>query len=174
MDSAEQRAWVAWRAAAAQTDIDAELRALYAEVDAAIALRGPTCWVSGKCCKFESFGHRLYVTALEVVWFLRQVDAGDGSEVGHASTTARTASGGIRLPQLAETAGACPYQIVGRCSTHAVRPLGCRIFFCQAGTEDWQQDLYESFLTRLRALHERHGVAYRYLDWIAGLELAGA
>ena len=170
-DPEEQRAWAAWRAAAARTDIDTELRALYADVDAAIAQRGPTCWVSGKCCKFESFGHRLYVTALEVAWFLRQVDAVDA---GAASDADAATPGGIRLPQLAETAGACPYQVAGRCSTHAVRPLGCRIFFCQAGTEDWQQDLYESFLTRLRGLHERHGLDYRYLDWIAGLELAGA
>lgn len=168
VDPDAQRDWDGWRGAAARPVVDAELRALYAEVDAAIAERGPTCWVSGKCCKFESFGHRLYVTALEVAWFLRQV------EVDSPAAATDGAAPGIRLPQLAETVGACPYQIAGRCSTHAVRPLGCRIFFCQAGTEDWQQDLYESFLTRLRGLHERHGVDYRYLDWIAGLEAAGA
>ncbi len=167
IDPDAQRDWERWREAAARPDIDAALRALYAEVDAAIAQRGPTCWTSGKCCKFESFGHRLYVTALEVAWFLGQVDT-------DVASSAVAESPGIRLPQLAETAGACPYQIAGRCSTHAVRPLGCRIFFCQAGTEDWQQDLYETFLMRLRSLHEGHGIAYRYLDWIAGLEAAGA
>jgi len=167
-DAERQREWGDWHAAAARPDIDAQMRALYADVDAAIAERGPTCWTSGKCCKFDSFGHRLYVTALEVAWFLRQIDTGEPASAGD------DAERGIRLPQLAETSGACPYQIAGRCSTHAVRPLGCRIFFCQAGTEDWQQDLYESFLTRLRVLHERHGVDYRYLDWIAGLEAAGA
>jgi len=99
---------VVWREAAARPDIDAALRALYAEVDAAITQRGPTCWTSGKCCKFESFGHRLYVTALEVAWFLRQVDT-------DVASPAVAEGSGIRLPQLAETAGACPYQIAGRC-----------------------------------------------------------
>ena len=174
-DADERRAWDAWRVAAARPLIDAELRAIYAEVDAAIAARGPTCWVSGKCCKFETFGHRLYVTALEVAWFVRQVDAAgpiDGDGPPAPDDRARGRSGGVCLPQLAETAGACPYQVAGRCSTHAVRPLGCRIFFCQAGTEDWQQDLYETFLVRLRALHDRHGLEYRYLDWMVGLERA--
>lgn len=173
IDPDQQRDWEGWRAAAARPAIDADLRALYADVDAAIAQRGPTCWTSGKCCKFDTFGHRLYVTALEVAWFLGQVD-GPADAGADAAGAVPVAGGGIRLPQMAETAGACPYQLAGRCSTHAVRPLGCRIFFCQAGTEDWQQDLYESFLTRLRAMHERHGVDYRYLDWIAGLEVAGA
>ena len=76
----------------------------------------------------------------------------------------------MRLPQLAEHAGACPYQVEGLCSTHTIRPLGCRVFFCQAGTEAWQQDLYESFLRRLTRLHEQLDVPYRYMDWIAGLE----
>ncbi len=170
IDPDERSDWQAWRAAAARPAVDAELRALYTEVDAAIAQRGPTCWTSGKCCKFDSFGHRLYVTALEVAWFLGQIDSPADA---HAAPPTPVAGGGIRLPQMAQTPGACPYQLDGRCSTHTVRPLGCRIFFCQAGTEDWQQDLYELFLTRLRAMHERHAVEYRYMDWIAGLEAAG-
>ena len=165
--SEEAGLWRGWRDAAARPEVDAALRGLYAELDAAIAARGPTCWASGKCCKFVEFDHRLYVTGLEVAWFLGQVEAGaaDGPE--------RTGSAGIRLPQLAETAGACPYQVAGRCTTHGVRPLGCRIFFCQAGTEVWQQDLYEVFLRRLQLLHEEYTLAYRYLDWLAGLTAAG-
>lgn len=164
----EQRElWQSWRNAAAEPAIDAALRDLYARIDAAVAERGPTCWTSGKCCKFDDFGHRLYVTGLEIAWFLTQVTSQKSkveSQVG-AST--------IRLPQLAEHPGACPYQIDGLCSTHAMRPLGCRIFFCQQGTEDWQQDLYESFLAELQRLHEAHGLEYRYMDWIAGLDEAG-
>ena len=170
----ETRAWSAWRAAAARPEIDAALLGLYADVDAAIAERGPTCWTSGNCCRFVEFGHRLYVTALEVAWFTRQVAAGAGP-TGAEPTDRHAGDGaGLRLPQFAETAGACPYQAAGRCTTHRVRPLGCRIFFCQTGTEDWQQSLYEDFLRRLRALHDEHGVAYCYLDWIAGLDAASA
>ena len=170
----DRRLWQDWKAAAERPAVDAALRDLYAQIDAAVAERGPTCWASGKCCKFDEFGHRLYVTGLEIAWFLHQVEQG-GAEVDAAASHGGRgiASGGaIRLPQFAEHAGACPYQIAGLCSTHQVRPLGCRIFFCQAGTEDWQQDLYERFLAHLQALHEEAGIEYRYMDWIAGLSEA--
>ncbi|MEM9914839.1 MAG: hypothetical protein AAF911_07760 [Planctomycetota bacterium] len=160
--------WSAWREAAADPAIDTALRGLYAELDAAIAAKGPTCWSSGKCCKFDDFGHRLYVTGLEIAWFLGEVRS-TKSEVGRDETGVE-----IRLPQLSELSiphpgGACPYQIDGLCSTHTIRPLGCRIFFCQQGTEAWQQDLYEDYLKRLQTLHDQHGLEYRYMDWIAGL-----
>lgn len=162
-------AWLAWREAAARLAIDAELRELYAALDADIAARGPTCWQSGKCCNFGGYGHRLYVTALEVVWFLGQVHG----PAGESGTLPRPLPGGgekaVALPQASER-DVCPYQIDKACSTHTVRPLGCRIFFCQAGTETWQQDLYERYLAELRDLHERHNVAYRYADWMALLD----
>lgn len=171
----EQGLWSAWREASAVPAIDTALRGLYAELDEAIAAKGPTCWSSGKCCKFDDFGHRLYVTGLEIAWFLRQVaDAtADDEPVGPAQEP----SPHIKLPQFSDLStplpgGACPYQIDGLCSTHTIRPLGCRIFFCQQGTEAWQQDLYEAFLQRLRRLHDEHQLEYRYMDWIAGLSQA--
>ena len=164
----EQQLWSAWRNAAATPAIDGALRGFYTELDAAVAAKGPTCWASGRCCKFDDFGHRLYVTGLEVAWFLEQVRSTP------PQTPDAESAQGIRLPQAAEHPGACPYQIGGLCSTHAVRPLGCRIFFCQRGTDAWQQDLYEAYLARLRTLHARHGLEYRYLDWIEGLAQAAA
>ncbi|MEM7575934.1 MAG: hypothetical protein AAF328_00545 [Planctomycetota bacterium] len=156
-------AWASWLASAADVEIDAAIRALYAELDERIAARGPTCWQSGKCCNFGAYGHRLYVSALEVAWFLRQV--------GKASETRQPIDKPMKiaLPQAA-TSDVCPFQIEGACSTHAVRPLGCRIFFCQAGTEAWQQELYEQYLGRLQKLHERRNIPYRYADWLALLE----
>ncbi|MBB6428610.1 hypothetical protein [Algisphaera agarilytica] len=168
MRDAESGLWAGWREASARAEVDVALRGLYAELDATIAAKGPTCWSSGKCCKFVEFEHRLYVTGLEIAWFLGGVTAAEGD----AETN--EPCGGIRLPQFAEHPGACPYQIDGLCSTHAIRPLGCRIFFCQQGTEAWQQDVYEDFLGRLQSLHQAHGIEYRYMDWIAGLEQAGA
>ena len=177
MRDPEAGLWSAWRTAAADPAIDSAIRALYTELDAAIAAKGPTCWSSGKCCKFDDFGHRLYVTGLEIAWFLGQVEAEESKVQGRKSEVESGGDAvGIRLPQLAEPPehpGACPYQIDDLCSTHTVRPLGCRIFFCQQGTEAWQQDLYEDYLNRLQSLHDQHGLEYRYMDWIAGLSEAG-
>ena len=64
------------------------------------------------------------------------------------------------------------FQAGGLCTVHAIRPMGCRVFFCQQGTEDWQRDLYEKYLNDLRALHDAHGVPYRYLEWRSALQWA--
>jgi len=144
--------WRAWRDAAADPAVDASLRGLYQRVDRAIADRGPRCWASGKCCRFDAYGHALFVTGLEAAWFLDRAAPADPS-----------APGG--LPVLRADAPACPFQAQGLCGAHAIRPLGCRVFFCQLGTADWQHALYERFLAELRTLHERHGLAYRYMEW---------
>ncbi len=167
--------WLTWREQSALPEVDHALRELYAELDAAVAARGPTCWSSGKCCDFDRFGHRLYVTGLEIAWFLQNVPLETTPPVfssAPADQTAEVTTTNLHLPQFAERPGACPYQISKLCSTHTIRPLGCRVFFCQQGTEVWQQELYEDFLRRLQRLHDEHEIEYRYLDWIAGLEAA--
>lgn len=138
--------WHAWRDAAARPAIADAIAALYRELDAAVQARGPTCWLSGRCCNFDAFGHRLYVTGLEIAWLLRQ------------------------RPLDAHAAGSgCPFQQARLCGVHAIRPMGCRIFFCQEGTAGWQHEFYESFLARLRGLHDDHAIDYRYMEWRAGL-----
>lgn len=154
--------WLRWREAARASEVDAAISRLYAEIDADVAARGPTCWQSGKCCHFREFGHRLYVTALEVAWFLDRADPPPAPE-------------GLALPQLGRTRdgdGDCPWQVDEACTAHGIRPLGCRVFFCQHGTEAWQQALYEKHQARLKALHVERGIAYRYLEWVAGLNEA--
>ena len=44
-------------------------RRVLAEADADIAARKPVCRASGRCCQFEKYGHRLYVTTAEVMHF---------------------------------------------------------------------------------------------------------
>lgn len=143
--------WPQWFEAAARPAIDIAIACLYQDVDRQIAARTPTCWLSGKCCDFDAHGHRLYVTALEIAWFLRRMSP--------------------RRP--VDLKAPCPYQHAKLCTAHAHRPLGCRIYFCQEGTQGWQQDLYEQFQAELRSIHDREGVAYWYLEWRHGLEEAG-
>ncbi|NJN55436.1 MAG: hypothetical protein HC804_12180, partial [Anaerolineae bacterium] len=45
------------------------MRAFYAEVDATVAAHSPVCTNRGQCCKFDSFGHKLYVTDVELRYF---------------------------------------------------------------------------------------------------------
>jgi Fe-S-cluster containining protein len=164
--------WRSWQAAAGRSEVDQQLRELFKKLDGAVAARGPTCWTSGNCCRFDSYGHQLFVTGLELVWFLNQPVV--LSQLDHSRTGQQAALSDNPLAILSQPGpgGACPFQIDNLCSTHAVRPLGCRVFFCQQGTQDWQQDLYEQFLNRLRDLHTQHDIAYHYFDWMQGLEQA--
>src|SRR5262249_20557183 len=42
--------------------------------------------------------------------------------------------------------GGCPYQVASLCSVHAVKPLACRVYFCDQTAQQWQQDLLERLL----------------------------
>lgn len=167
--------WRTWAQAVANPARDAALADLYARLDQAVQARGPVCWTSGRCCRFDSFGHRLYVTGLEIAWFLQQLQRQADSTPSTPAPQADPQR--IGLPVLAPAsqppdsplADACPYQVDRLCSVHSIRPLGCRIFFCQEGTQDWQQELYEQFLNELRAMHEKWKLPYRYIEWRSGL-----
>lgn len=173
----DQALWHRLHTAACTAPIDGAIRRLYQELDSQIRQRGPTCWSSGKCCNFEQYGHRLYVTALEIAWVLAQ------TERPTAADTSQTPSAGLRgirdhrghqeghpvsLPQITRQAS-CPFQADRLCTIHSIRPMGCRVFFCQQGTQQWQNCLYETFLAKLHRLHDDLALPYRYLEWRAGL-----
>jgi Fe-S-cluster containining protein len=141
----EAKLWAAWLVAADDPQVQAGLLEIFQATTEAIERRGPTCWLSGLCCKFDAYGHRLYVTGLETAWLLRQ--------------------GPDFPPNPDDAVGGCPFQVAKLCKAHAIRPLGCRVFFCQQGTEEWQQALYEEQLAELRRLHERFDLPYRYMEW---------
>ena len=170
-----QEQWRAWRDAAKRDAIDLSLRSFYTDLDTAVAERGAVCNASGRCCKFESYGHRLYVTGLEIAWFMQAVV----SRQSGVGTDTSTSQSRFSLQQFSSTPNPqtltpnCPYQIDGLCSTHTIRPLGCRVYFCEEGTEDWQQDTTELFLARLKTLHTEHDLPYVYMEWRAGLAEAG-
>ena len=138
-----------WSAAAWSPDIDAAVRAIYDDVAAETAALQPVCNASGRCCRFEEWGHKLYVTGLEAAWCLRGAGTVPDAD-------------GVRA---AATRGDCPFLVEGLCGVHPVRPLGCRAYFCDPKAARWQEDLSERMLARLRALHEAHDVPYRYGEW---------
>lgn len=145
--------WRSWAQAAARAEVDDALRSLYRALEADVSSRKPTCWLSGRCCKFETYGHRLYVTGLEIAWLISKLDE-----------SGRTRLASAQLPGL----DGCPFQVDGMCSVHPIRPLGCRIYFCDANARSWQNPVYERFLQELRLLHEQFALEYRYVEWRQG------
>ena len=132
--------------------------ALLAELDAEIAAHTPppVCKASGRCCHFEEYGHRLYVTMVELHYF---------------AATAPPLNPAFKI-QDGQSPPGCPYQIANLCTARAARPMGCRIYFCDPQAQSWQNSVYEKYHAQLRSLHEKFGVEYEYLEWRMALQLS--
>jgi Fe-S-cluster containining protein len=137
--------------AAARAEVRHEVLRVYADLQNEIDLRRPACNASGRCCRFEQFGHRLYVTTMELAAF-----------AADAPTLERDWDG-----------TGCPYQADGLCGVHSIRPFGCRVFFCDASSDEWQHRQYERLHGELKRAHERLGVEYFYVEWRQGLRELG-
>src|SRR3954453_21086463 len=88
--------------ASGRADVREAIDALYVHLQDVIDLRRPVCNASGRCCRFEEFGHRLFVTTMELAVFSDKVGArgeGQGASVG-----------------------GCQFQVGGLCSVHTIRP----------------------------------------------------
>jgi Fe-S-cluster containining protein len=143
--------------AAARDEVVEAIGAIYGAVNEEIDARRPVCVMSGRCCRFEDYGHRLYVTTMELAAFFRT----------------SSAHGCLELTPTWDGRG-CPFQINRLCSVHALRPFGCRVFFCDSTATQWQQDLYEQYHAQLKRLHESLNVPYFYVEWRQGLEALAA
>jgi hypothetical protein len=116
--------------------------ALYRELDEALAELGPTCELSGRCCRFEEYGHVLFISMPEALVLVADAPAP------------------VRPLDAGET---CPWQdLGGRCTARDSRPLGCRIFFCDPAFETRAQDLSGHYLARLKQLVREHGWPWDY------------
>jgi len=146
--------------AAGRADAREAVGRIYHELQTRIDARKPLCVASGKCCKFEEFGHRLFITTLELAKFLYDWETGDWPD-GAMEALRRWDGGG------------CPFQIEKLCGVHLVRPFGCRIFFCDSTATEWQQERYEEFHSEISGLHESLNVPYFYVEWREGLKAVG-
>ena len=120
-----------------------------------VEARGPACWASGRCCSFEKAGHRLYVTGLEAAYTISRLQ----SPLSRAGTDE------------ARARGDCPFLAQNLCGVHTIKPIGCRVYFCDRSAQGWQHDLSERALDMVKRLHEQHAIPYQYGEWRAMLEM---
>lgn len=100
------------------------------------------CRACGRCCDFEAYDHRLFVTPPELMYM----------------------AAGLNVEELLlMTTGTCPYNIGGECTVYSYRFAGCRIFCC-AGEPEFQGRLSECALQELKAICTEFDIAYRYMD----------
>lgn len=156
-DLADAPTLQAWLRAATAGQAAMDLESIYRRLAGEVVARSPICTTSGRCCKFESWGHRLYVTGLEAAYAWARLE-------GHARPTAHTVRAALER-------GGCPFQPDLLCTIHTIRPLGCRVFFCDQAATQWQEDVYERYLREVRSIHDDQGVPYIYAEWRALLAL---
>ncbi len=109
------------------------------------------CDGCGRCCDFESFDHRLFVTPPELMYLAANL----GAEKHKAMPSSR-----------------CPYNIAGRCTIYEYRFAGCRIFCCKGDT-DFQNILSESALEKFKSLCNEFQIGYRYSELATALNSFG-
>lgn len=141
------------RAAMRQARLRAAVEAIYAEVEREIAAIKPRCEMSGRCCRFEEYGHRLFVTTAELAAF---------------AASAKEDPVVISMLE-SEDGGGCRFQEGRMCKAHAIRPMGCRMFFCDEAHEEELQTLFERMHARLKALHDELRIPYIYVEWRVGV-----
>ena len=141
----QARAFAAAVAIALRPDVRDAVDNVYRALQDAIDLRRPLCSSSGRCCRFEEFGHRLFVTTLEMAAFVSQ------------------ANRPLNPPGWNGTG--CPFQLKGLCDVHRIRPFGCRVYFCDETSTDWQTEQYERLHMELKRLHVALNVPYFYVEW---------
>lgn len=123
-------------------ELRGELRILYRELDEAVAMRGPVCQLSGRCCRFKEYGHSLFLSAPEAQLLLADAPQPVG--------------------QL-DDGESCPWQDArGRCTAREARPLGCRVYFCDPSLDNHAPKLSEMFLARLKQLANQHDWPWNY------------
>lgn len=118
------------------------IQAVYAELDAEVSALGPRCELSGRCCRFEEYGHTLFVSSPEAALL-----------VSDAPEPVRPLDEGAT----------CPWQDSrGLCTAREARPLGCRVYFCDPGYQEPGQALAEKAIGALKRQVEALGLPWDY------------
>lgn len=105
------------------------------------------CDACGKCCDFDNFDHKLFITTPELTYLAAILGAENIKPM---------------------TNGRCPYNVKGKCSIYEHRFSVCRIFFCKAD-KDTQSKLSESALKEFKSLCTEFRIPYRYMDLATAL-----
>ncbi len=118
------------------------LHGIYRDLDAEVARRAPVCQVSGRCCRFEEYGHTLFVSAPEFELLLAD-----------APPPSRPLDDGLT----------CPWQDrKGRCTAREARPSGCRVYFCDPTFEPDAPVLAEAAIGHLKKMVDERGLPWDY------------
>ncbi|MDP2932796.1 MAG: hypothetical protein Q8N81_01555 [bacterium] len=139
------------------------------------------CSACGKCCDFESFGHKLFITSPELLYFRTNIkpskeNQGPSDSAGClglapapvAGVQSRERKRAVTLEICKQVSQICPYLKNGKCTARDFRFAGCRIFFCKADSEKINE-LSEQAIKKFKTLCDEFDFPYRYVDLATAL-----
>lgn len=115
---------------------------IYEDLAQDIAQRAPVCDLSGRCCRFKEYGHRLYLSRPEAELLL-EAGLPEGAQIDESG---------------------CPFQIGQLCTARERRPFGCRVYFCDPSYAGQAEQLTELYLTQLKSLHGSTETPWDYAE----------
>ncbi len=124
-----------------------QVREIYSWLDRHVAanIDSSGCNACGNCCRYLQYGHRIYITSPEMMYFKYMLKENFPNNEINSSD------------------GVCPFVVDNKCSVRDFRFGPCRIYFCQS-PQSWQNALSEQFLKKMKALSEQYEIDYRYID----------
>jgi Fe-S-cluster containining protein len=129
--------------------LGARVLELWQELGREVEVTGVVCRQSGNCCNFDEWEHVAFATTVELRMLM---------------TVPMPLEPGERSAKL------CPYWLDRKCTAHHVRPLGCRVFFCdQTYGSEHAQRIYERHHARMKAICEEFGEPYAYVPMVAAM-----
>ncbi|MBU1259883.1 MAG: hypothetical protein KKE31_03280 [Planctomycetes bacterium] len=154
---------------------------IYAWLDENIKNLDLNCSACGKCCNFDSFGHKLFITTPELLYFYENVKPlrkmtgqscpylEDGTPPHQFTLRQTNLKESLKLNRSAskifsQSANWCG----GKCTARNFRFAACRIFFCKADIEKINK-LSEQTIEKFKALCDEFDLPYRYVDLATAL-----
>jgi Fe-S-cluster containining protein len=139
-----------------KSEICKQVSQIYDWLDSQIKSLNAECSACGKCCDFDAFGHKLFITTPELLYFKKNIVI--SSEVPiHRDGVEKSIQKNI-----------CPYLKDGKCTARDFRFAGCRIFFCKADSEKINE-LSEQAIEKFKTLCDEYNFPYRYMELSAAL-----
>ena len=140
-----------------------ELKQIYDELQAELDLLSVEldCKACGDCCDFRVFEHIPYVTNIELK-FIRAELKKNSEGCKDAACCVSTESQDLKL---------CPFYRDKKCIAHQLRPLSCRVYFCnQEYEKKFSSQIYEKYHQKIKELHKNNNVEYLYCRLVKELQ----
>ncbi len=113
---------------------------IYKKLDTELMKLSPGCDACGACCHFDTFGHELYASTIEVNYILRNV----------------------KMPPFDTEKRICPFLVNKKCTIRKYRTLGCRVFYCNPQYRDVSQEIYNKYYKMVKDIAIKNQIEWHY------------